>query len=126
MNNDSSTKLQSIVMKPSLKFGESNYKLDNLIPKLRPMLRYIGNNTKKPKLITFSKLSGYQCPFAKLCLSKAVVRNGKRTIEDGPHTQFRCFSASQEVLFTNVYNHRKHNTDVIGQLGKAEEISSVI
>lgn len=34
-------------------------------------------------------------------------------IRDGKHTKFRCFSASQEVLFPNVYASRKANMSVI-------------
>jgi excisionase family DNA binding protein len=39
--------------------------------------------------------------------------DGKRRIQDGPNTEFRCFSASQEVVYTNVYNLRKGNFDAI-------------
>ena len=50
------------------------------------------------KVYSFDLLSGFSCPFAKDCLSKATEDSeGKRTIKDGPHTKFRCFSASQEV-----------------------------
>ena len=42
--------------------------------------------------------------------------NGKRKIRDGKHTEFRCFSASQEVQYTNVYNSRKHNYDKLREL----------
>ena len=35
----------------------------------------------------------------------------KRKIKDGKNTKFRCFSASQEVQYTNVFNSRKHNFD---------------
>jgi hypothetical protein len=42
-----------------------------------------------------------------------VQDNGKRKIKDCKDTQFRCFSASQEVQYTNVYNSRKHNFDLL-------------
>ena len=42
-----------------------------------------------------------------------VDSNGKRNIQDGPETEFRCFSASQEALYTNLYKLRKHNYEVI-------------
>ena len=61
-------------------------------------------------------LSGYSCPYAKACLSKAVVQSdGRRKIKDGVHNEFRCFSASQEVQYTNVFNLRKHNFDLLRQ-----------
>jgi len=84
-----------------LHFGRGNAKLDKLE-------KFVG------PVFTFSVLSGHTCPYAKDCLSKAVEGpDGRMHIEDGPHTLFRCFSASQEVLFPNVYKARKENTDII-------------
>lgn len=88
-----------------LKFSRGNAKLDELE-------KVIGG-----EVWTFSLLSGHTCPFAKDCLSKAVDVNGKRHIEDGPNTLFRCFSASQEVLFPNVYDSRKYNYDLVKAQG---------
>lgn len=61
------------------------------------------------RVYSFSLLSGYTCPGAHDCRSFAIEKDGKRTIMDGPHTKFRCFSASQEALYTNVYHQRKQN-----------------
>ena len=70
--------------------------------------------TDKRKIYSLDLLSGYSCPSAEKCLSKAVVQpDGKRKIKDGKKTEFRCFSASQEVQYTNVYNSRKHNFDLL-------------
>ena len=93
-----------------LKFSAANAKIEALAndPELAQYL------TGKRKVYSFDLLSGYSCPFAESCLSKAVVQpNGKRKIQDGLRTQFRCFSASQEVQYTNVYNLRKHNFDLL-------------
>lgn len=63
---------------------------------------------------SFDLLSGVTCPFAQDCHSKAVLRaDGSRSIQDGRRTLFRCFSASQEVAFTNVFRARQANTDAI-------------
>lgn len=63
---------------------------------------------------SFDILSGVNCPFAKDCHSKAVVHaDGSRSIQDGKQTLFRCFSASQEVAYTNVFLARRANTDGI-------------
>lgn len=94
-----------------LKFYGDNAKLKNLIPYLPSFLAYLGNRDT-PRLYTFSKLSGHNCPFAKDCLSKAVKTQNGMKIQDGPHTKFRCFSASQEVLFPNLYASRSHNTEL--------------
>ena len=96
-----------------LKFSKANAKTQALAndPELADYL------TDKRKIYSLDLLSGYSCPHAKQCLSKAVVKdNGKRKIRDGKHTQFRCFSASQEVQYTNVYNSRKHNFDLLRNL----------
>ena len=73
--------------------------------------------TGKRKIYSLDLLSGWSCPHAKDCLSKAIITDeGKRKIKDGKHTKFRCFSASQEVQYTNVYNSRKHNFDLLRNL----------
>jgi hypothetical protein len=92
-----------------LKYSKANAKTEALknVNELKPFLH-------GRKIYSFDLLSGYSCPFAHDCLSKAVAdENGKRTIKDGKHTKFRCFSASQEVQYTNVYNSRKHNFDML-------------
>jgi hypothetical protein len=48
------------------------------------------------------------------CKSFAVVDdNGKRSIQDGKHTQFRCFAASSEVQYGHVFNNRARNLELI-------------
>jgi len=93
-----------------LKFSNANAKTQALAndPELATYL------TDKRKIYSLDLLSGWSCPHARNCLSKAVVQdNGKRKIKDGKYTEFRCFSASQEVQYTNVYNSRKHNFDLL-------------
>ena len=93
-----------------LKYSPANAKTAALkqVDELKPFL------DGKRKIYSLDLLSGYSCPFAKGCLSKAAVdENGKRKIQDGKDNEFRCFSASQEVQYTNVYNSRKHNFDAL-------------
>ena len=94
-----------------LKFSKANAKTEALkqVEELKPYLE------GKRKIYSLDLLSGYSCPFAEKCLSKATVdkATGKRKIKDGTKTEFRCFSASQEVQYTNVYNSRKHNYDML-------------
>jgi hypothetical protein len=76
------------------------------------LLSFQKGNAKLGKLIyTFSIVSGYTCPFAKDCLARVDRLTGKLT--DGPHTQFRCFSASQEALFPAVRKSRWDNFEKI-------------
>ena len=93
-----------------LKFSKANAKTQALANDAE-LAQYL---TDKRKIYSLDLLSGYSCPYAEKCLSKAVVQdNGKRKIKDGKHTKFRCFSASQEVQYTNVYNLRKHNFELL-------------
>ena len=91
-----------------LKFSPANAKTEALeeVEELKPFLY-------DRQIYSLDLLSGHSCPSAEECLSKAIVIDGKRKIKDGPKTLFRCFSASQEVQYTNVYNLRKHNFDTL-------------
>ena len=105
-----------------VKFSKANAKIEALkeVPSLQPYL-------KGKKVYSFDLLSGYSCPFAKQCLSKATVNaEGKRKIKDGPDTEFRCFSASQEVQYTNVYNLRKNNFDTLRGLDVKEMVKEIL
>jgi hypothetical protein len=96
-----------------IKFSKGNVKLQRLksVPALAQYFTKTGRSTKK--VYSFDLLSGFSCPFADKCKSKVVVINGKRKVVDGANTEFRCFSASQEATFTNVYNLRKGNFDAM-------------
>lgn len=97
-----------------LKFGRGNAKLDALEA-------IVGG-----QVWTFSLLSGWSCPFASQCLSKAIRVNGKTTVKDGPNTQFRCFSASEEAVYPNVYNSREHNFSLLKQCADTDAMVSLI
>jgi len=98
-----------------LKFSKANAKIEALA-NVAELAKYL----YKPhnKVYSFDLLSGYSCPFAEKCLSKATFDSfaNKRKIKDGPKTEFRCFSASQEVQYTNVYKLRKCNFDYLKML----------
>ena len=106
-----------------MKFSNANSKIQALknVPELA---HYLDN---KRKVYSFDLLSGHSCPFAKNCLSKAVqLDTGKRKIKDGPDTEFRCFSASQEVQYTNVYNLRKGNFDELRTMKTSDDMAYAI
>lgn len=105
-----------------IKFSQANTKLKKLynVPALAKWLK--GNR----KVYSFDLLSGWACPAASACKSKVVIENGKRKIKDGSDMQFRCFSASQEVVYTNVYNLRKNNFDAIRSMNSIDEIANAI
>jgi hypothetical protein len=86
-------------------FSEANAKIQNL-SLVRGLQKYLEFGRK---VFSFDLISGWSCPFARDCLSKVHVINGKKKVIDGPHTEFRCFSASQEAIYTNTYNKRMDN-----------------
>lgn len=99
-----------------LKFGKANGKLKQLQAKLGR------------KVAIFDMLAGHTCPFAKDCLSKAINLDGKRTIEDGKDTKFRCYAASLEVIYPAVYFAHEHNTKLIRKalLGGKQSVVDLI
>jgi hypothetical protein len=70
-----------------------------------------GNAKLGKEVITFSLPSGYTCPGALDCLSRANRKTG--IITDGPATKFRCFSAMSEALFSNVRKSRWDNFELL-------------
>ena len=93
-----------------LKFSKANAKTEELRNDAE-LAEYL---TDKRKIYSLDLLSGYSCPYAEKCLSRAVqLPNGKRAIKDGAKTEFRCFSASQEAQYPAVFNLRKHNFDLL-------------
>ena len=113
----------TMVVTQSVRFSDANAKIERLenVESLRP---YLGNGKE---IYSFDLISGYSCPFANECLSKAVKNaNGKRTIQDGKNTKTRCFSASQEVQYTNVYNLRLGNFEALKGLETADEMADMI
>ena len=76
------------------------------------LLKFNNGNAKLEKNIyTFSLPSGYTCPKALECLSKANMITGR--IKDGKETKFRCFSASQEASYTSVRKQRWYNFELL-------------
>lgn len=106
-----------------LKFSAANSKIEALsqVPEIAAFL------TGKRKVYSFDLLSGFSCPYANECLSKAKpTETGSLQIVDGPNTKFRCFSASQEVLFKAVYNLRKRNFDTLRAMQTSAEMAAAI
>jgi len=96
-----------------LKFGDANTKLVKLQTAL------------KLKVITFSLPSGFTCPGALDCLSRANRQTGH--ITDGPNTKFRCFQASAEALYPQLRNMVWANFEAIkAQNGNTAAITKLI
>ena len=88
-----------------MKYSPANVKIKALA-NVPAIAKYL---PKGKKVYSFDILSGHSCPFANECLSKVVETPEGFRIQDGPNTEFRCFSASQEVIYTNVRKLRSAN-----------------
>jgi len=81
---------------------------------MKQLLKMSKQNKKLKKTLIFDLPAGRTCPNSDKCRSYAVMNNnGKLTVEDGKNTIFRCYAASQEAQYKNVYNARKYNLDLI-------------
>ena len=113
-----------------MKFSAANTKLKKLYKLAQTTLKkWLGEKIGRATAKVYSSdiLSGVDCPFAFLCKSQAEEQeDGSRRIKDGPDTKFRCFSASQEVLFTNTYKSRKRNHDAIHSLETSDDMADAL
>jgi len=74
----------------------------------------IGNAKLKKDTLIFDLPAGKVCPGALNCHSWVNVdKDGKRSIKDGKFTEFRCYAASQEVLYTALFQKRQYNLNLI-------------
>lgn len=92
-----------------LKWSPANAKTKALA-KVPTLKQYLQN---KRKIYSLDLLSGWSCPMAVDCLSRVHMIDSKKKIIDGKQTKFRCFSASQEVVYPDVYNSRKNNFELL-------------
>jgi len=102
-------------------FSKANVKIQELAkhPDVQTFLK------NRRKIYSFDLISGHSCPFADKCLSKVIIVDGRRKIVDGRNTEYRCFSASQEALLTNVYNKRSNNFETLRQKTTDEMVAII-
>ena len=88
---------------------------------MKQLLKMSKGNKKLKQTLIFDLPSGRTCPMASECHSYAVMNNnGKLTVKDGDNNKFRCYAASQEAQYKNVYNARKYNLDLISEYLKKD------
>jgi hypothetical protein len=105
-----------------LKFSQQNAKTKNLA-KIPELSKYL---VGKRKIYSLDLLAGWTCPGARDCLAKVYIENNRRRLVDGPSTQFRCFAASLEVVYPNVYKVHKFNTDMLKGMRTDRQIADLI
>ena len=81
---------------------------------MNDLLKMSKGNKKLKNTLIFDLPAGRTCPMSHECKSYVVMNdNGKTSIKDGENNIFRCYAASQEAQYKNVYNARKYNLDLI-------------
>ena len=81
---------------------------------MNELLKMSKQNKKLKKTLIFDINAGITCPNANECKSYVVMNaNGKTSLKDGENSIFRCYAASQENQYPNVYKARKYNLDLI-------------
>ncbi len=106
-----------------LTFSRANVKtkLLRLLPELQ---KYLQNGRR---VYSLDLLSGWSCPGALHCLSRVIEDNkNNREIKDGRFCRFRCFSASQEVLYPNTYSLRKRNFTTLRETRGVSQCHSLL
>ena len=83
-----------------------------------------GNAKLERDTLILSLPAGHSCVFAKDCRSSADKVTGK--IQDGPHTQFRCYATLPENLFKNVRESRWNNLELLKQAKTAIGMAALI
>ena len=88
---------------------------------MNELLKMSKQNKKLKKTLIFDLPSGKTCPKANECLAYVEMNaKGKTVLKEGKNSIFRCFAASQENQYPNVYKARKYNLDLILKSLKGE------
>ena len=111
----------STVSEIFVRFSSNNGKMAKLAknPSIQPYL------TDGQKVYSFDLLAGHSCPFAKRCLAKVEIIDGKFKVVDGPDQDHRCYASMLEVR-PNVYNLHRANFDALKSLDNIDAMASVI
>ncbi len=92
------------------------------------LLTFGHGNSKLDRVVDHISLpSGWSCPGAAACKSRAVEGgDGRWRIEDGPATAFRCFSATAEVAYAAARAVRWRNWELLRQARTARNMARLI
>ena len=87
------------------------------------LLKFGFENAKLKGIWHFSLPSGWTCPAATVCLTKADRTTGK--ISDGKQQEYRCYAAMDEARYPSVRKARWHNFDLLKNLSKDEMVELI-
>lgn len=85
-----------------------------------------GNAKLNKTIITFSLPAGKTCPFAKDCKAQVKEINGHLKLFTFKDTKFRCFAASNEALFPNVFRSREYNLKLLKLAKSSQKMTTLI
>ena len=85
-----------------------------------------GNAKLNKGTLIFNLPAGKTCPGAMFCKSFAMVTPEGRKIVDGPHTEFRCFAASSEVQYDQVFYNRADNFQQVLDCLKSGSVNPLV
>lgn len=85
-----------------------------------------GNAKLNKGTLIFNLPAGKTCPGASICKSFAVVTPEGRKIVDGQHTEFRCFAASSEVQYDQVFYNRADNLQQVMDALKSGSVTPLV
>ena len=85
-----------------------------------------GNAKLNKGTLIFNLPAGKTCPGAMFCKSFAMVTPEGRKIVDGPHTEFRCFAASSEVQYDQVFFNRADNFQQVLDCLKSGSVNPLV
>ena len=87
------------------------------------LLKFGFENAKLKGIWHFSLPSGWTCPAATVCMTRADKTTGK--ISDGKDQEFRCYAAMDEARYPTVRKARWHNFDLLKNLTKDEMVELI-
>lgn len=85
-----------------------------------------GNAKLSDRTAILSLLAGHNCPAAKDCKSMVIETPNGMRLQDGEHTEFRCYAASMELISKSAYNLHKANFEALKHSKGVEEKVDVI
>ena len=97
--------------------------------RIKKLLKIFFENAKLKGIWHFSLPSGWTCPGALNCLSKADRETGKMTDNQTPvgGVSYRCYSASMESTYPSVRKSRWDNFDLLkGCQSTAEKVELIV
>jgi len=101
-----------------MRVSNANAKLEGLAA----VCRFVNQIENPGKLYSFDLPAGKTCPGALYCKSQAVKVGSSWRIKDGPHCRFRCYAASQEVIFSKTRKKRERNRQWIRSMRTPNQI----